>query len=178
MQLEADVDEADIGAVKTGQKASFSVDAYPGQSFPAQISAIEYSPKTTENVVTYTAILSVDNAQLLLRPGMTATARIVTAEIGQALTVPNAALRFVPPEAKRQESFSLIRLFMPRMPRFERASNNQPAGNERKIWILENGTPREVAVTIGASDGLVTEILKGGLSEDAQAIVAARQAAQ
>jgi len=178
MQLEADVDEADIGAVKTGQKASFGVDAYPGQVFPAQISAIEYSPKTTENVVTYTAILSVDNTRLLLRPGMTATARIVTAEIGQALTVPNAALRFVPPEAKKQESFSLIRLFMPRMPRFERASNNQPAGNERKIWILENGTPREVAVTIGASDGLVTEILKGGLTEGAQAIVAARQAAQ
>lgn len=178
MQLEADVDEADIGAVKTGQKASFGVDAYPGQSFPAEISAIEYSPKTTENVVTYTAILSVDNARLLLRPGMTATARIVTAEIGRALTVPNAALRFVPPEAKKQESFSLIRLFMPRMPRFEKASTNAAVNGERKIWILENGAPRAVAVTTGASDGLVTEILKGDLTEGAQAIVAARQAAQ
>jgi len=178
MQLEADVDEADIGAVKTGQKASFAVDAYPGQSFPAAISAIEYSPKTTENVVTYTAILSVDNGQLLLRPGMTATARIVVAEIPQALTVPNAALRFAPPEAKKQESFSLIRLFMPRMPRFEKASSNEAVNGERKIWILENGTPRAVAVTTGASDGLVTEILKGELSAGAQVITAAKQAAR
>jgi len=178
MQLEADVDEADIGAVKPSQEASFTVDAYPGQSFPAVISTIEYSPKTTENVVTYTAILSVDNAQLLLRPGMTATARIVTAEIGNALTVPNAALRFVPPEAKKQESFSLTRLFMPRMPRFEKASSNEAVNGERKIWILENGAPRAVAVTTGASDGLVTEILKGDLSEGAQVITAARQAAR
>jgi HlyD family secretion protein len=178
MQLEADVDEADIGAVKAGQKATFGVDAYPGQNFPAQISAIEYSPKSTENVVTYTAILSVNNGELLLRPGMTATARIVIAEIGSALTVPNAALRYVPPEPKTQESFSLTQLFMPRPPRFERASNNRPADGERNIWILENGTPRAIAVTTGATDGLVTEILKGELAEGAQVIVAARQAAQ
>ena len=177
MRLEADVDEADIGAVKTGQKATFGVDAYPGQNFPAQISAIEYSPKTTENVVTYTAILSVDNGQLLLRPGMTATARIVVAEIGHALTVPNAALRFVPPEPKKQESFSLIRLFMPRMPRFEKASTNEAATGERKIWILDNGAPRAVAVTTGATDGLVTEILTGDLAEGAQVITGTGQAA-
>ncbi len=176
MQLEADVDEADIGAVQTGQKASFTVDAYPGRSFPAEISTIEYSPKITENVVTYTAILSVDNAQLLLRPGMTATARIVVAEIGNALTVPNAALRYVPAEPRKQESFSLTRLFMPRMPRFEKASSNEPASGERKMWILENGAPRAVAVTTGASDGLATEILTGDLAEGAQAITAARQA--
>ncbi len=178
MQLEADVDEADIGAVATGQKASFSVDAYPGRSFPAKISAIEYSPKTTENVVTYTAILSVDNSQLLLRPGMTATARIVVAEVGQALTVPNAALRYAPPEPRKQESFSLTRLFMPRMPRFEKASNNETVDGERKIWILEDGAPRAVTVTTGATDGLVTEILKGDLAEGAQVITAARQAAK
>jgi HlyD family secretion protein len=97
MQLEADVDEADIGAVKTGQKASFTVDAYPGQTFPAVIDSIEYSPNVTDNVVTYTAILTVDNSELLLRPGMTATAQIVTQETPDALAVPNAALRYQPP---------------------------------------------------------------------------------
>ena len=76
MQLEADVDEADIGAVKEGQTASFTVDAYPGKSFPAVIDTIEYSPEVTENVVTYKAVLTVDNRELLLRPGMTATAQI------------------------------------------------------------------------------------------------------
>ena len=81
MQVEADVDEADIGTVKTGQNAAFTVDAYPGQSFPAVIETIEYSPKTVDNVVTYKAILAVDNDAMLLRPGMTATAQIVTEEI-------------------------------------------------------------------------------------------------
>ena len=109
---------------------------------------------------------------------MTATARIVVAEIGHALTVPNAALRFVPPEPKKQESFSLIRLFMPRMPRFEKASTNEAATGERKIWILDNGTPRAVAVTTGASDGLVTEILTGDLAEGAQVITGTGQAVQ
>lgn len=176
MQVEADVDEADIGSVKTGQSATFTVDAYPGQSFPAVIETIEYSPKTTDNVVTYTAILAVNNADLLLRPGMTATAQIVTQEIPDALTVPNAALRYEPPKAESSQGFSITSIFMPRMPRFERASNGANPNGERNLWILENGLPKAVTVRTGATDGRSTEIVSGDVPEGTAVITSSRQA--
>jgi HlyD family secretion protein len=129
MQLEAAVDEADIGAVKAGQKASFTVDAYPGKSFPAVIETIEYSPEVTDNVVTYKAVLIVDNKDLLLRPGMTATAQIVTQEVENALSVPNAAFRYAPPRQERSQGFSVTSLFIPRMPPRERGQ--APFGRRR-----------------------------------------------
>ncbi|MGH6855596.1 MAG: efflux RND transporter periplasmic adaptor subunit [Aestuariivirga sp.] len=165
MQVEADVDEADIGAVTTGQQASFTVDAYPGKNFPASIQEVEFSPQTTDNVVTYKAILTVDNSALLLRPGMTATASIVVREIPGALSVPNAALRYTPPVAKPQQGFSLTGLFMPRWPRSTKATSNEAANGERKLWVLDNGVAREVSVTTGASDGKLTEIIGGALAE-------------
>ena len=175
MQVEADVDEADIGSVKTGQGATFTVDAYPGKSFPAVIETIEYSPKTTDNVVTYTAILAVNNSDLLLRPGMTATAQIVTQELPNALTVPNAALRYEPPKAESSQSFSITSIFMPRMPRFERSSNSANLNGERNIWVLENGLPKAVTVKTGATDGSNTEIVSGDLPEGAAVITSSRQ---
>jgi HlyD family secretion protein len=177
MQLEADVDEADIGAVKTGQKASFTVDAYPGQTFPAVIDTIEYSPNITENVVTYTAILTVDNSELLLRPGMTATAQIVTQETPDALAVPNAALRYQPPKAPSSQGFSITSVFMPRMPRFERSSNGTADG-ERTIYVLENGAPKPVTVKTGVSDGKLTEVVSGDLKAGDEVITSSRQAAK
>ena len=127
MQLEANIDEADIGTVETGQTATFTVDAFSGRSFPARIETIEFSPLVTEGVVTYKAVLSVDNSDLALRPGMTATAQITVQEISNALLVPNAALRYSPPVQARQEGFSLSRLFMPRMPRGGgRAAQKEP----------------------------------------------------
>jgi HlyD family secretion protein len=179
MQVEADVDEADIGAVKPGQKATFTVDAYPGRDFPARIETIEYSPNIKENVVTYKAVLAVDNSELLLRPGMTATAEIVVQEVGNALAVPNAALRYRPPATQQQqEGFSLTRLFIPRMPRMEPSKNEEVTGPERKIWLLENGVPSETAITVGASDGAITEVVGGDLSEGALAITSAKQASR
>lgn len=179
MQVEADIDEADIGAVQTGQKASFTVDAYPDRTFLAVIETVEFSPKTTDNVVTYTAILRVDNRDLLLRPGMTATAEIVTREIPDALVVPNTALRFVPPKPKQNQGFSLSRLsslFIPRMPRFE--TSQRPSGSERTIYVLENGVSRPVNVKIGATDGQVTEIVSGDLKEGDQVIISAQTETQ
>jgi HlyD family secretion protein len=178
MQVEADIDEADIGAVATGQKASFTVDAYPGRKFTAETGMIEFSPQTTEGVVTYKAVLIVDNRDLLLRPGMTATAEIVVREIPEALTVPNAALRYSPPEVKKPESFSFTRLFMPRMPRFERATNNDTRESERSLWVLEGGIARQIKVTVGASNGERTEILDGVLAEGTDVVISARQAAR
>jgi len=176
MQLEAAVDEADIGAVKAGQTASFTVDAYPGQSFPAVIETIEYSPEVTDNVVTYKAVLSVDNRDLLLRPGMTATAQIVTQEIENALAVPNAALRYQPPRQQTSQGFSVTNLFIPRMPRTERAQAPSADG-ERMVHILENGQPKPVKVRTGVSDGKLTEIVSGELREGDLVIISIKAAA-
>lgn len=96
MQLLVDIDEADIGQVAVGDAAVFTVDAYPGRTFPATITQLRYAPETTEDVVTYKGVLAVDNSGLLLRPGMTATATITVEEAKDALQVPNAALRYAP----------------------------------------------------------------------------------
>ena len=165
MQLEANIDEADIGAVKVGQTATFTVDAFSGRNFPARIETIEFSPETTDGVVTYKAILSVNNSDLSLRPGMTATAQIIVQNISNALLVPNAALRYAPPVAARQESFSLMRLFMPRMPRNNDGAKKQSITGERTVWRLKNNTPEAVTVTTGATDGKMTEVTKGDLAE-------------
>ena len=122
MQLEAAIDEADIGSVAKGQTASFTVDAYPDKKFSATISDIAYASVTTDNVVTYEAKLAVDNKDLFLRPGMTANVEIVTREAKGALTIPNAAFRYQPAASAKASArpFSLTSLFMPRFPRNER----------------------------------------------------------
>jgi HlyD family secretion protein len=175
MQLEADIDEADIGTVKVGQKANFTVDAFSGRNFPARIEAVEFYPETTDGVVTYKAILSVDNSDLALRPGMTATAQVTVQEISNALLVPNAALRYSPPVAAQQQSFSLSRLFLPRMPRNQRSARTETIAGERTIWVLKNNVPEAVQITTGASDGRMTEVVKGGIAPDDQLIIAAKQ---
>jgi len=96
MQVECSIDEADIGRVKEGQSVRFSVDAYPNDTFVGDVTQVRYSPTVTSNVVTYTAIVTVSNPELKLRPGMTATASIITGQAQNALKVPNSALRFTP----------------------------------------------------------------------------------
>lgn len=97
MELHVAVDEADVGQVKEGQQASFGVDAYPNRHFPAVITQVRFAPQTVEGVVTYETVLRVDNSDLSLRPGMTATAEIITRQLNNILLAPNAALRFAPP---------------------------------------------------------------------------------
>ena len=177
MQLEANIDEADIGAVRVGQDATFTVDAFTARRFPARIETIEFSPLVTEGVVTYKAVLSVDNSELALRPGMTATAQVVVQQISNALLVPNAALRYSPPAAARQESFSLSRLFLPRFPRNERPVKKDIKAGERTVWILEGGVPKSLTIAIGASDGKMTEITKGEVSPETPLITATKKGA-
>jgi HlyD family secretion protein len=98
MQIEAAVSEADVGGIEVGQQVDFSVDAFPGRTFHGQVMQVRYAPVTNQNVVTYTTIVEVSNPDLKLRPGMTATASIITAQRNEALKIPNAALRFRPPE--------------------------------------------------------------------------------
>lgn len=163
MELQVDIDEADIGRVAVGNKAKFTVDAYDERRFPAEISEIRFAPETIDGVVTYKTILTIDNAEMLLRPGMTATADIVVAEITRALVVPNAALRYAPPRAPaedtEEERSGLLGMLIP--DRLDDAAG----GDNKTLWVLKDGIAQEIAVRAGDSDGLVTEILEGPLAE-------------
>ena len=109
---------------------------------------------------------------------MTATAQIVTQEIPGALAVPNAALRYEPPRTNDAQSFNITRIFMPRMPRFERSASKAGANGERTLWILDSGTPRQVTVKTGVTDGIYTEILSGDIAAGAEVITSSRAAAK
>jgi HlyD family secretion protein len=172
MELQVDIDEADVGRTRIGQRASFTVDAYPGRSFPAQIRDIRFAPETVEGVVTYKGLLDIDNADLLLRPGMTATAEIVVEEVDDARLVPNAALRFTPPsDVEEGPSLNLLQRLMPRPPSFRRPSATMADESERTLWVLRDGTPIAVPVTVGASDGHVTQIRAGEIADGEPVIV-------
>ncbi|CAG0953041.1 MAG: efflux RND transporter periplasmic adaptor subunit [Rhizobiaceae bacterium] len=162
MELKAAIDEADIGSVKPGQKAIFTVDAFPDRKFDAEIRDIAYASVTTEGVVTYDARLGVDNAELLLRPGMTATVSVVTREAKDVITVPAAAFRFRPPAAQPRSGWSLQNLFMPRLPRSggQRAAAVSTDGT-RTLYVLREGQPAPVKVKTGSTDGERTEIVSG-----------------
>ncbi len=164
MTLEVDIDEADMGKVREGQQAVFTVEAFPERDMPATITELRFAPETVEGVVTYKAVLAIDNSQLLLRPGMTATAEITVQQLQDVLLVPNAALRFVPPadESEAQQG-SVLRKLFPHRPQRVRNSNASSRG-ERQLWLSRDGVPLAVAVSTGASDGAMSEILAGELS--------------
>lgn len=168
LTLEASVDEADVGAVQPGQAASFTVSAYPTRHYPARVERVAFGSTITNNVVTYTTDLSVDNADLSLRPGMTATATITATERKDVLLVPNTALRFVPASAPAQQPAAqaggggLVSRMLPRPPRSE-GRRPRPGGateseGERQLWILQDGQPVPITVQVGISDGRQTEV--------------------
>ena len=165
MELQVKVDEADVANVVNGQKATFTVSAWPGRKFPATIQRVGLGSTTTDNVVTYKTILQVGNDDLALRPGMTATASIVTAERANVLLVPNAALRFTPPTANAAPKRSLVSRLIPGPP--PDARKRPPAsaakGDEARVWVLDEQGPQAVAVKTGVSNGRQTEILGGDL---------------
>lgn len=170
MDLQVSVDEADIGRVAVGQKATFTVDAYPGQKFKAVITSLRYAPDDTEGVVTYTAVLSVANDKLLLRPGMTATATITVAEQADVLLVPTAALRYAPPvtqNASRSGS-GLLGYILPARPS---SGGNRGASNGSGVYVVKNGAPMRVAVTPGATDGSKIAVSSEELSEGDEVIL-------
>lgn len=165
MELTVAVDEADIGQVVIGNEATFTVEAYRDREFRSAITGLRYAPETVDGVVTYEAILDVDNSELLLRPGMTATAEITVDERKGVLTVPNAALRFAPPaETETSGGSGLLGMLMPRRPVDNgQGSASEGADGKRPIWVLAGGSPVERRVTTGATDGNVTEIVDGDL---------------
>jgi len=163
MTLHVDVDEADVGSLKQGQSAMFTVDAYPGRNFDAIVTQVRYAPRTVEGVVTYETLLDVTNDDLSLRPGMTATAEIQTALVEDALVVPNSALRFVPPDeaADDRSGGSVLSMLMPRHRSVSRST--LAAGNEVDVWVLDTGEPRAVKVDTGLTDGRYTVIDAAGI---------------
>jgi HlyD family secretion protein len=170
MELHVDVDEADVGQVREGQGATFTVDAYPDRSFPAQITEVRYAPQTVDGVVTYETLLSADNSDLSLRPGMTATADITVKAVEDALLVPNAALRFTPPAPKEKTpkpGGSLVGRLLPRRPRrspSQRQPNRLANSSRQRVWMLQNGIPVAIPVTLGATDGSMTQVLTGDVN--------------
>jgi HlyD family secretion protein len=171
MELHVAVDEADVGRIAEGQAAVFSVDAWPERSFPAEITQVRFAPRTVEGVVTYETVLAVDNSDLALRPGMTATAVITVQELQGVVLVPNAALRFIPPQTtaapRRRGAFGMI---FPRPPHATRRSNIERNDNP-KVWVLQDGEPLAVPVKTGASDGRFTTLMSGELQPGEQVVV-------
>lgn len=170
MELQVDVDEADIGEVKTGQAATFTVDAYASRKYPARITRVGYGSQTKDGVVSYKTILTVDNEDLSLRPGMTATAEITTVERKDVLLVPNAALRFSPAEAPEtgKPGGGVVGSLLPRPPGMGSRPSNATGngrGSAQKVWVFEDGELLEVPVTVGASDGSLTEVTGSALRE-------------
>lgn len=186
MELVVDIDEADIGQVNEGQTAEFTVAAFADRKFPAKISQVRFSPKTVEGVVTYQAVLSVDNKELALRPGMTATAAIVTVTMDDTILVPATALRFQPPRAVAAGGDAaaqgpappgLFRLFAPpaggQRPSVRTAART---GDKQNVWVLSDGQPKALPVTVGPSDGQFVSVAGEGLSEGTQVIIGIDQA--
>ena len=149
MELHVDVDEADVGQVTDGQNAQFTVDAYPDRNFSAVVNSVRNAAKTVDGVVTYEAVLDVNNDDLALRPGMTATSEITVKEIAKATTVPNGALRFSPPNLD-----------------VEKTPIPETSDQQGIVWILQSGSPAPVRVDVGASDGrrtaITTDVLSAG----------------
>lgn len=153
MRVKAAIDEADVGRVRPGLPATFVVEAYPERKFPSTVSSLGNDPKTSQNVVTYLAHLAVDNTEKLLRPGMTCTATIVSETKKDVLVVPNAALRFVPPAKPGEKKTSTV------------------VDPRHHVWVLQGTTPVSIEVKIGATDGLVTEIVSGEVKPGTEVLV-------
>jgi len=159
LSLLVDVDEADIGRVQEGSAATFTVDAYPQRSFSSKVLSLRNEPKTSQSVVSYEAVLSVDNNERLLRPGMTATATITSEMIKDTLVVPNAALRFVPPVPPGMG------------PGHARAALAPPKGDAKRVYVLRAGAPVALPIKTGATDGHVTQVLGAELPLGSEVVV-------
>ena len=177
MELQVDVDEADVGQVREGQRATFTVDAYPGREYPARIRRVDFGSQTKEGVVSYLTVLTVTNDDLSLRPGMTGTAEITTATRDNVLLVPNAALRFTPSangDIAPTRGRGLLERLLPRPP----SSSSKPARpssgmGAQQVWILREGEPVPISVTVGVTDGRLSEVTGGELQEGMSVITEA-----
>jgi HlyD family secretion protein len=195
MQVECSVDEADIGKVKENQQVSFTVDAYPDDNFTGTVKQVRYSPEVISNVVTYTTIVEVDNPEIKLRPGMTATVSIVVGEAKNKLLVPNTALRFNPPQEVLQAYFEEMRTM--RQTEQEQSNSGDDSGVQpearnsashsrqftgghgggmgmndmARVWVEdEEGKLKMIFIQTGVTDNIYTEITSASLKEGQEVI--------
>ena len=163
MQIDAAVAEADVGVIEVGQKVDFSVDAFPYRTFHGDIVQVRNAATTVQNVVTYDVVISVNNADLKLKPGMTANVSVIVAHRDDAVKVPNSALRFRPPEALEAAAATPVRTTPGSGP--PRPGGGRPGGprGERTIYVLPPGAakPEPATVKLGISDGVATEVTEG-----------------
>jgi len=168
MQVQASVDEADIGHIREGQAVTFQVDAYPGERFSGTVQQVRLAPVVDQNVVSYVTVVDVPNPDLKLKPGMTATVAIELARADDALKVPNAALRFRPDAATLAE-----------FGQTSAPSGGRGARGARQVWVLADGgaSLRPVTVQVGVNDGTTSAVTGGDLQEGARVVTGAAQAA-
>lgn len=153
MEVDTNVSESDVGNMKVGDQADFTVDAYPNRIFQGVVSQVRVSPQEVQNVVTYDAIIYVDNADLALMPGMTAATQIVVNQRKKILRIPDQALRYEPGGLAGPTS-------------------GTPMGGQGRVWVLRNNHPVGVTVGLGLDDGSFTEIVEGDLKTGDQLIIA------
>ena len=178
MKLQVDVDEADVGQVRVGQEATFTVDAWPGRRYTGTITRVGFGSQTKDNVVSYPTVIAVDNGDLSLRPGMTGTADIVTVTKDDALLVPNAALRFIPATQgtpTEGASGGLVGKLMPRPPTQAPRQTAAALGGTPKVWALRDGRADPIELQTGATNGQVTEVAGGTLTAGTQLITEAQE---
>jgi HlyD family secretion protein len=155
MQVDTSVAEADVGRLAPGMPATFTVDAYPAESFSGHIRQVRNAPQTLQNVVTYDAVIDVENPALKLKPGMTANVTFVHASRDRAVLVPNAALRFRPPADLAEPA---------------RRLDAERAAGKRVLFVLEGGEARAIAVRTGVTDGTSTELVDSALPAKTEVI--------
>lgn len=166
MQIDTSYAEADIGNIRVGQPSTFRVDAFPNRTFRGEVKQVRLNPTTQQNVVTYDVVVSVDNQDQALMPGMTAYVNIIVAQRKDVLFVPNTALRFRPADTAKA-----------------RTGGDKPKGEGRKadatpmgtVYVLENSQPKPVRISVGITDNKITEVLGGEIKDGDAVIVEDRQ---
>jgi len=169
MQVDTNVSESDIGGLRVGNTATFTVEAFPERLFSGRVSQVRQAPQTVQNVVTYDVIVDADNSQLLLMPGMTAAVRVVTQQRDGVLRIPAPALRYWP---------AAVHELAEPATRGAASGEASPAGGAAGVWVLRDGRPVRLSVVIGLSDDAFAEVLQGPLQAGDEVITAERQSGE
>ncbi|HQS59281.1 MAG: efflux transporter periplasmic adaptor subunit [Gallionellales bacterium 35-53-114] len=176
MQIDTSYAEADVGSIHVGQLANFRVDAFPNRSFHGKVHQVRLNPTTQQNVVTYNVVVSVDNTDQSLLPGMTAYVNIIIAQSKGVVMVPNAALRFRPADKSRANNKPQEVRQEGKQDERKQERSKTDAAPMGTVYVLENGQPKAIKVAIGITDNRNTEVLSGDLKEGAIVILEDRQA--
>jgi HlyD family secretion protein len=174
MQVDTNVSESDIGRVSAGNAASFTVESYPDRQFQGTVQQVRQAPQTVQNVVTYDVVVSVPNADLALKPGMTASMRIVTSRADHVLRVPDQALRFKPAESAAGGRSAAGGHGAPQQPGEAAGVNGAPRGRAAHVWLLADGKARRIPIAVGLDDDQFSQVVAGELHEGDQVIISER----